>query len=272
MPRRLEKSDEYALVFNQLIELCNRNNTSVTALIDEYTSSTSAMATWKKGNINTEIIPKLALKLNVSLDYLLTGKDNIPSPNQLSDMERELLEYFNELPQDEQQQLIGMAKLLKTQFQTRNDNIQAAKSKPIQRKPRAIEMTTIRKYNYPVGAGINTPPDKDDDYLNIKLPDEYVPYHANSILRVSGDSMEPDYPNGSWVWVNMKYPCERHEYMGKVVIANNHGELLLKIAEEDGLHSINEIYPVIKELEYCEVIGIVIDVAEDRVVDMVEGM
>lgn len=99
-----------------------------------------------------------------------------------------------------------------------------------------------------------------------------MPYNANSLVRVSGDSMEPDYPDGCWIWVNMKYPCERHEYMGKVVIANNHGELLLKIAEEDGLHSINEIYPVIREVEHCRIIGIVIEVAEDRVVDMVEGM
>ena len=238
--------------------------------------STSTLSNWlrmEERSVPAEHIISICEFLDVTPYYLLKGEDvkSASDSDQLSDEERELLEYFKDLPSNEQQQLIGMAKLLKTQVQGRNDNDeQEIVLKPVPRKVHTIKMTVIRKYNYPVGAGINTPPDKDDDYSNIKISDEYIPHNANSLVSVSGDSMEPDYPDGCWVWVNMKYPCDRNEYMGKAVIANNHGELLLKIAEKDGLHSINESYSIITDVEDCRIIGIVIDVAGEDVIKMVE--
>lgn len=238
--------------------------------------STSTLSNWlrmEERSVPAEHIISICEFLDVTPYYLLKGEDvKLASvSDQLSDGEQEILEYFNDLPPNEQQQLIGMAKLLNIQVQGRKDNDeQETVLKPIPRKAHTAQMTFIRMYNYPVGAGINTPPDMDDDYSNIKIPDEYVPYNANSLVRVSGDSMQPDYPDGCWVWVNMKYPCDHNEYMGKTVIANNHGELLLKIAEKDGLHSINESYSIITDVEDCCIIGIVIDVAGEDVVEMVE--
>ena len=135
-----------------------------------------------------------------------------------------------------------------------------------------IKMTTIRKYTYPVGAGETPAPDSADDYHNVKIPAEYVPYKANSLIRVNGDSMKPTYPDGCYIWTNMEINDGRIEdFYDKAIIANDHGTLLLKIAKKSGLYSINKKYKRIFADESCTIIGVVIEVADDKVVEFIES-
>lgn len=78
MSKKLQKSSEYSNIFNSIIDICNEKGISVTSLIEKFASSRSAITAWKNGTINADIIPKLAQELNVSVDYLLTGKENNP--------------------------------------------------------------------------------------------------------------------------------------------------------------------------------------------------
>jgi len=120
MSRKLQKSNEYSFVFNNLIDICAHRKITVTSLIEKYQSS-SALQAWKNGKINAEIIPNLAFDLGVSIEYLLTGKEQYPP---MKGDELELLKYYNELPKHGQLKLIGraagMADVYKEQVKAEN--------------------------------------------------------------------------------------------------------------------------------------------------------
>lgn len=84
MSKKLVTSDLNAPIFNRLVEICESNNTTVTALLDEFTTSRGIMTTWKKGNISIETICKIANKFNLSLDALVLGHEpEIPADYQM---------------------------------------------------------------------------------------------------------------------------------------------------------------------------------------------
>ncbi|MDE6780867.1 MAG: hypothetical protein K2J40_05345 [Ruminococcus sp.] len=121
MSKKLKPSEEYAPIFNRLIKLCEMRETSVSQLLDVFASSRSAVGAWKNGNINANLIEGIAKHLNVSVEYLITGKENRPVIQQKRDIqqingrEKELLEYFRELSDEEQIKLIGRAEVLAEQ-------------------------------------------------------------------------------------------------------------------------------------------------------------
>lgn len=107
MAKKLKPSPEYSTFFNTLIEICDkRNDVSVTNLVDKFSSSKSAMTAWKKGTIKADIIPKLALELDVSIDYLLTGKEKVQSVELTQDGKR-LLGMYNSLNDMEKGEMLG---------------------------------------------------------------------------------------------------------------------------------------------------------------------
>lgn len=104
MSRKLQKSSEYSFVFNNLIDICAQKNVTVTSLIEKYQSS-SALQAWKNGKINTEIIPNLAFDLDVSIEYLLTGKEKSFSDN-LLESDIKCLEWYRKLTPIDQIRII----------------------------------------------------------------------------------------------------------------------------------------------------------------------
>lgn len=232
------------------------------------------LSSWKNNNtliIAANRLSKISDFFEWSLDYLLTGKEKNSSSEPLSEKEQKILKYFKELPHDEQQQLIGMAMLLQKQYKEQKKTIEEQYN-TVPSKSSIIKMTTIKKYIYPVGAGDTPAPDSPDDYNNIEIPSEYVPYRANSLIRVNGESMEPTYPHGCYIWANMGIGDGRLEdFYNKAIIANDHGTLLLKIAKKDGLYSTNKKYKRIFADDSCTIIGVVIEVADDKVVEFIES-
>lgn len=251
--------------YDRLRKLCKDKNTSITAFLGKYDLSSSKGTMWKNGAMpKIDVALLISEEFNVSLDYLFTGKES--SPSELSEDEQELLTYFKDLPHDQQQQLIGMAILLQEQVKEQEDE----ETNGYQPLTHNIQIVQIKRYKYPSGAGKNIPLDEKDVYDLINLPYDKVPLHADSLIRINGDSMEPDYPANCWVWVNTNLYGNLKDYIGKTVIANNNGEMLLKIIESDGLHSINHKYKTIKVDESCFVFGVVINVVEDELVDFIE--
>ncbi len=96
MPKRLAKSNEYDPIFNRLIDICNDKNTSISNLLDKFTSSRSAINAWKKGNINIGVLIKVIEYLNITPEYLLTGKEKTSDADLTAD-EQELLETYRKL-------------------------------------------------------------------------------------------------------------------------------------------------------------------------------
>lgn len=58
-------------IYERLKVVCKENNTNPTSLCIEITGSQGNLATWKKGNIRTDYLIKIAQKFNVTIDYLL---------------------------------------------------------------------------------------------------------------------------------------------------------------------------------------------------------
>lgn len=89
-------------------DLCEMRNIPKTKVLADIGLSTGNLNKWKKGgSINSDTIIDIANYFNVSIDYILTGKDFEGS---LNEKEIELLNLIRKLPTDhEKSKFIGKA-------------------------------------------------------------------------------------------------------------------------------------------------------------------
>lgn len=84
------------MFYEQLKKACKNNRTSVTAVLKKIGIGTANGTYWKNGSVpSSDIVVQLSEFLNVSTDYLLTGKEN-PTTELTAD-EQELLNNYNKL-------------------------------------------------------------------------------------------------------------------------------------------------------------------------------
>lgn len=249
MAKKLKTSSEYAPVFNRIIVTCDAKNTTVSALLDSYATSRSAIGAWKKGNINTETIVAIADDLGVSLDYLIRGKENSVPSAELSDDEQELLTYYGRLHDIDKGRVLGTAKIL-ADLQT--PTIQEVEEKP---ETRYIEYSTLK-----VSAGTG-------QYLDTGLTEQLkivkndITTDASFAVKITGDSMEPLYEDGEIVLVKSQPTVE----LGEVGIFIVGGLGYIKKLGRDRLISVNPNYDDIIFHEWDEIYckGLVVGVLED---------
>lgn len=108
------------MFYNRLQQRCSELQTTPTALAKELCISTSNVTNWKKGTMpNGDVLIRLSEFLNISIDYLLTGKEpnaaqtDTPAsalPTILSDDETNLIELYRKLPERKQTEFIGELK------------------------------------------------------------------------------------------------------------------------------------------------------------------
>lgn len=121
------------MIFEQIKELCRKNNTTVTALCLEITGSSGNITTWKKDNIKPIWLISICKKFGVSSDYLLgLTSENISivnySPVELSDDENVILNTFRKLNQD--YKVIALGEIKKYEkLQTYEKNIEKKDTK-----------------------------------------------------------------------------------------------------------------------------------------------
>ncbi len=111
MSKKLKKSPEYSDFFNNLIDICDACGTSPTSLAEKFAAK-SVLTAWKHGKIDVDVVSKLSLELNVSLEHLILGKENSLSISRLSKDERELVTCYNKLPPSEKIKLVAMAEAI----------------------------------------------------------------------------------------------------------------------------------------------------------------
>lgn len=64
------------MFYDNLKHICENQGLKITPVVIECGGSSGSIANWKKGTIpNGEILVKLSKRLNVSIDYLLTGEN-----------------------------------------------------------------------------------------------------------------------------------------------------------------------------------------------------
>lgn len=95
--------------YDNLKSLCDERGVSITKTVELCGGSTGSIGGWKAGKWpNSEIVFKIATRLDVSCDRLLLGRETekVPAPG-ISENGREMLELYEKLPEREQILLIG---------------------------------------------------------------------------------------------------------------------------------------------------------------------
>ena len=92
-----------------------------------------------------------------------------------------------------------------------------------------------------VAAGIGDFADWGQELEDIYLHDSRTAQRTDLVFKVNGNSMEPDFPNGSYVSVTVASGC--NIYPGQIGIFSVDNELYIKEFQRDGLHSHNPSYP-----------------------------
>ena len=100
----------------KLKELRVQNNMSQKALAEKLNICQSTLSHWENSKYDPDIdtLMKIAKIFNVSIDYLFNFSFKAPNLNDnLSDIQKQLLEIINTLPQDDVAALLDMAKRLR---------------------------------------------------------------------------------------------------------------------------------------------------------------
>ncbi|MDE6724576.1 MAG: hypothetical protein K2J79_03130, partial [Ruminiclostridium sp.] len=244
----------FFMFYQQLQKACKKANTTVTATLKAIGIGTANGTYWKNGSMpSSENVIQLAEFLGVSIDYLLKG-DTANDYINISEDEKELLNYYKELDDYEKGRIIGKAEELAEAARRRKAKIEAAKKAKIKSNPKAIpelepnlsnEIRNEEEDNYiyldfpdlPVSAGTGIYL-HDDHAEQIRVPINNETLRANYALRVAGDSMEPRFYDGDIVLVETQPSVE----IGEVGIFVLNDEAYIKKYGGDCLISLNSKY------------------------------
>lgn len=221
MAKKLMQSSEYSDVFNRMISLSDKTGISISSLLDKHCSSRSAMGAWKKGNINAELLPKIADDYGCSLDDLL--RDDLNSNNRtkaLDTDEQELLSNYRK-----------SSRIDKARIQERA-LVSAEHAAESNEEP---HITTIKLFDSSVSAGTGIYVDY-TEYENIETQEDTE--GADYAVKVSGNSMEPRFYDGDIVLVEIAQTVE----VGEIGIFNLNGQAFIKERGEKALISLNKDY------------------------------
>ena len=214
--------------------LCKEKGTTPTALSKKLGLSKGNTSSWKKGgNPSVDILIIIADELDCTTNKLL-GIERDSNISELSTEEKILLTYFRVLEKVEKGIIIGEAKTLA-----------GALEKPLKEPQNTI---FIEQYLLPVSAGTGVCLDNCDKEM-IEVEENELTLEANFALRVSGDSMEPDFKNGDVLLIRSQPTVE----VGEIGIFILNGEGYVKEFGGDCLISHNKKYENIKLNEYSEI-------------------
>lgn len=185
---------------------------------------------WEKGRTRPDVsfLPSICQVLGITLQQLY-GLEN--QELALSEREEKLISVYRKLDTGHQ---FAVDTLADTLF-----SVQRAEKKQKSRR----KVYELPLYNRTLAAGIGDPSEYEGSSDPFYLYE--VPWldRASCVFKVNGDSMEPDYHSGDFVLVERipDAPELKPGEIGAFAIGN---ELYIKQYEKDGLHSLNDRYPV----------------------------
>ena len=231
------------MIYNRIINLCKQHNIKITKLLKELKIAAGASTSWKNGTIpSSDALIKLSEYFNVSIDYILFGKDPTTPTEYQS-----LISSYQELSKDNQQLLQD---IISSMIDIQNANEKRSK----------IEYTTIKHSLHKVSAGLGEALDDEDNWEDIEVVSTPESEMADFAITVVGESMSPDFHDGDIVLVKEQPEIEIGQI--GIFICNNEG--FIKEAGRDRLIShnpkFNDIYPSENSEIICE--GLVLGIAE----------
>ncbi len=226
---------------NNLLKIMDSKKITQKKLSDAITISTSTLNNWLKlhRSIPSEYIIPICEFLDISPDYLLTGKEKSP-PSDLADDEQLLLKYYRKLYTLQKGIIIGRAEAL-AGVELTDDTVQRHKNNTIY----------IDMFSLPVSAGSGVYLDSSDKHM-IEVESNCLTQQANFALTISGDSMQPKYYDGDVVLIESQPSVG----IGEIGIFIYENEGYIKKFGGDKLISLNPKYPdiLIKDIDsfYCK--------------------
>ena len=204
----------------------------------------NAVSNWERGRARPDVnlLPNICEALQITL-YQLYGLDD-PSVKHTA-VEDTFIENYRQLTPGHQYALRAMAQNLLQ----------------VQQAEGCREIHKLTRFEHQLAAGIGDPNEFEDSGTPIYVYDDSLTCRADCVFTVNGDSMEPDYPDGCMVLV--KRISDSGELtpgdIGAFMIDN---ETYIKEYREDGLHSLNPAYPVMRfsDFEHVYLIGRIIGV------------
>lgn len=200
----------------------------------------------KRFDTNSPSIDKIVLLsnfLNVSIDYLIYGKEKkLP----LNDNEQELVDFYNMLPEYGQAKLIGIA----------TGMAEVYKEQAEMPKPNIISINCSQNR---VSAGIGEELFDYEQWDTVNVIETPQSRKADFMLIVDGESMSPKFHDGDYVLVRQQPAVE----LGQIGIFYVDGKGYIKKFDGDYLISINPDFDDINLAEKdVRCFGLVLGIAE----------
>lgn len=223
----------------------------------------STLAGYETGNSEPDMekMERIMAVLKVDANFLL--QDEMEKSGgfnfNLSFAELQLIEQYRSMD-DAGRELIDYVLAYAASRTTQEEDNICAEPESVRTNPARNAMVEYRRYTSPAAAG--TPLWAESEYETLTCAADDVPDDADYAVGIKGESMEPDIPDGSTVWVKRSYTVDD----GDIVIAWIDGEgTVCKQARCKGdkiicLHSLNPAYPDItgQELSELRIYGIVV--------------
>jgi len=192
----------------------------------------NAVSNWERGRVRPDVslLPDICHALGITL-YQLYGLDE-PGPR-LTASETQFLADYRQLSP-------GNRLAVRTLTQSLNRARQLEQQRTLCR---------LLRFDRQLAAGVGDPAELEDQGTPIFVYADAVTGSPDCVFTVNGESMEPDYPDGSMVLVQRTSRREDLEagMVGAFMIGN---EAYIKIYQPDGLHSLHPSYPVMRFAAY----------------------
>lgn len=203
----------------------------------------NAVSNWERGRARPDVnlLPDICEALQITL-YQLYGLDD---PSVKYTAVEDIIENYRQLTPGHQYALRAMAQNLLQ----------------VQQAEGCREIHKLTRFEHQLAAGIGDPNEFEDSGTPIYVYDDSLTCRADCVFTVNGDSMEPDYPDGCMVLV--KRISDSGELTpGDIGVFMIDNETYIKEYREDGLHSLNPAYPVMRfsDFEHVYLIGRIIGV------------
>lgn len=212
------------MFYDNLKLICDKKGLKITPIVAECGGAKGSISNWKNGaSPNSDIVAKLSVRLNVSTDMLIFGKEkSLSLPND----EQELLSYYKKLPEREQMKLIGraatLAELYEEQVIVEN----------------RVNTISLHCSDNRVSAGIGDELYDYEQWDKVDVEETKESRKADFILMVHGNSMEPKFNDGDYVLVRQQPAVD----IGQIGIFYVEGKGYIKKFEGDTLVSLNPDY------------------------------